>query len=117
MGSPLPAFAQTSNCPAGSSALSVFVDGTGFISVSDSNSNVLTPYPDGVTTTINSACFTECFYMRVNSQDTTNVHVIVTLNGSVIYDETFNATGRVYVVNGATGDHDINGNPLGCDFG
>jgi len=127
-GSPLPAFAQTSNCPAGSSALSVFVEGSGSIRIRDVTTlnvnGAFTDYPTGVTTTVNSGCLSECFLITVISLDATNVHTIVTLNGSIIYDHLFNNTSpnppgssRAYVVNGATGEHELNDNAPGCDLG
>ena len=119
-GSPLPAFAQTSNCPAGSSALSVFVEGSGSITIRDVSTELVagttTNYPTGVTTTVYSGCLSECFNIMVLSIDAQTVDTIVTLNGSVIYTQTFNNDIRFYMVNGATGGHDINANPPGCNF-
>jgi len=121
-GASLPAHAQTSNCPAGSSAMSIFVEGSGDIDIgtvfTESVPGTVTNYPTGVTTTVYSGCISECFYMFVTSgDDTNNVHTIVTLNGSVIYNENFINTIQYYVVNGVTGAHVINDNAPGCSLG
>ena len=117
----IPAHAQTSLCPAGSSAMSIFVEGSGDIDIgtifTESVPGTVTNYPTGVTTTVYSGCISECFYMFVTSRDDTNVHTIVTLNGSVIYNEDFYNTIRYYVVNGVTGAHVINDNAPGCSLG
>jgi len=116
-GAVLPAHAQTSNCPIGSSAMSVFVEGSGSIRIFQTSTNTGNNYPTGITTTIYSGCLSECFYISVQSLDTTDVHVIVTLNGSIVDDLTYNNGFHYFIVNGATGDYALDDNPDGCSFG
>ena len=101
----LPAHAQTSGCPAGSSSLSVFLQGPDFQGVDG---------PPGYTTSGTSivtgftylvACRSDCFNFQIGPGGNF-IDVVVTLNGVVIFNQNTNLD-LVVFVNGATGEYNV----------
>ena len=114
----IPAHAQTSLCPAGQSTLSMWV-----MSTPGSNLSVRTAaqyvnlsgdlYTTGTTFTI--GCESGCLGIGIESPNAVDAHVIFTVNGQVVFDQTYNNQFHFVYVDAATGAYQVDGAPsVGC---
>jgi len=109
----VPAHAQTSNCPAGTSTLTVFLLGD----VTDTETvGVITSengdFASGYTAFFD--CQSGCLYFFVDAGDA-GAHVIFTVNGVVVFDDSFSNETHYVTVDGATGENDIDVYVPACD--
>lgn len=111
----LPAHAQTSGgCPAGSSSLLVYIVGPG-VSIQSTGSFAQSGnFASGFTAFAD--CQTGCIGFWVTTSANANVQVRFTVNGVVVFDQTYNNnTIHSVMVDGATGAYGLDGNfPQNC---
>ena len=115
-GGVLPAHAQTSNCPEGTSSMVVTITGNSpDISIGTIGTfSIVGDFSTGRQFIFN--CQNACFGLAVTSYEDFPFTVLAVLNGVQIYSNTFPTTAFVsIIIDGATGEFDgINTFPPGC---
>ena len=117
-GGSIPAHAQTSLCPAGQSTLSAFVQ-TEFNNAQleiKSAAQFVNLTGNALTgATIEIGCESGCLGLGLISHNAVNAHVIFSVNGKVVFDQTYNNQFHYVFVDAATGASQVDGAPsAGC---
>jgi len=116
IGGYIPAHAQTSNCPVGTSSMVVTITGNSpnILIGTNGTFSILGEFPTGRQYIF--GCQDVCFGLAITSYGDFPFTVLAVLDGVQIYSNTFPTTNFVSInVDGSTGAFGINSSPPGCN--